>query len=80
MKLCMLTNLIFQLFGNKFKGWEFKNQKSKVTSTIEKISMYFSLAVSEKHIYGIMASDKANNANVFIHFINQISQCRQTYF
>ena len=37
--------------------------------------MYFSLGVSENHVYGIMASEKANTAKIFIHFLSNLFEC-----
>ena len=81
---CSLANRGFELvyidefhvstYRSKFKGWAFKDSKSAVTSKMDNFSMYFTLAVSENHIYGIMASEKANNAKNLIHFLgNQIN-------
>ena len=39
--------------------------------------MYFTLGVSENHIYGLMASEKANNAKIFIHFLDNLKKCRE---
>ena len=38
--------------------------------------MYFTLAASEKHIYGIMANEKGNAAKVFVYFLDKILKCR----
>ena len=32
------------------------------------------------HIYELMASEKAYNANVLIYFINQVTQSRRDFF
>ena len=61
---------------SRFKGWAFKDCKAAVTSTMDKFSMYFTLGVSENHIYGFMASKKANNAEIFIHFLDNLMKCR----
>ena len=42
--------------------------------------MYFILAVSEQHIYGTIASNKANNANVFIYFLSELIKNRNKSF
>ena len=61
---------------SRFKGWAFKDCKAAVTSTMDNFSMYFTLGVSENHIYGLMASAKANNAKIFIHFLDNLMKCR----
>ena len=38
--------------------------------------MYFTLGVSEKHIYGVMASEQANTANIIIHFLDDLIKWR----
>ena len=38
--------------------------------------MYFVMAVSEKHIYGVIANEIANTAKVFIHFLEKLLECR----
>ena len=65
---------------SKFKGWGFKYNKWSVTTPLDSFSLYFTLAVSEKHIYGIMASEKANTAQVFIHFLDQLLKCMKEKF
>ena len=42
--------------------------------------MYFVLAVSTKHIYGILGNGNANTAQVFIQFLDNILNCRQKLF
>ena len=42
--------------------------------------MYFTLAVSEKHIYGVMSSEKANTAEVFIYFLSNLIECQNKFF
>ena len=84
---CSLANRGFELVfvdefhisthRSRFKGWAFKDCKSAVTSTMDKFSMYFTLGVSENHIYGLMASEKANNAKIFIHILDNLMKCRE---
>ena len=42
--------------------------------------MYFTLAVSEKHIYGVISSEKANTAEVFIYFLSELIECQNKFF
>ena len=69
----------FHIFGHrsKFKGWSFKDRKSAIISKIDGFSMYFTLAVSEKHIYGVMANEKTNTAKFFVHFLNKLLELRE---
>ena len=64
----------FSISGHrsKFKSWSFKDVKSAIISSIDNFSMYFTLAVSEKHIYGVMSSEKANTAEVSTHFLSEL--------
>ena len=68
----------FHISGHrsKVKGWSFKDEKSAIISTIDSFSMYFTLAVSEKHIYGIMANEKAFTAKIFIHFLDKLLELK----
>ena len=36
--------------------------------------------VSEKHIYGVMTSEKANKAAVFIYFLSELIECQNKFF
>ena len=65
---------------SKFRGWGFKYNKWSVTASLDSFYLYFTLAVSEKHIYGIMASEKANTVQVFIHFLDQLLKCMKDKF
>ena len=38
--------------------------------------MYFIMTVSEKHINGIIANERANTAKVFVHFLDKLLECR----
>ena len=42
--------------------------------------MYFILTVPEQHIYGTIASNKANNDYVFIYFLNEFIMKRNYCF
>ena len=56
----------------KFRGWSFGDKSSKIIMPIDGFSMYFIIAVSEKQFYGIIANAKANNAEIFIHFLSNL--------
>ena len=56
----------------KFRGWGFIDKKNKIITPIEGFSMYFIIAISENHFYGIMASDSANTSEIFIHFLSKL--------
>ena len=72
----------FSISGHrsKFRSWSFKDVKSAITWNIDNFSMYFTLAVSEKHIYGVMSSEKANTAEVFIYFLSELIECQNKFF
>ena len=39
---------------------------------VDGFTMYFIIAVSDKQFYGIIANEKANTAEVFIHFLSNL--------
>ena len=57
---------------NKFRGWASKDQKPAITAKLDNFSMYFTIAVSSNHLYGVIASDKASTAPKFIYFIDNL--------
>ena len=52
------------------KNWS----KRIIFNSIRKFSMNFMLAVSEKHIYGVMGNNYTNDANIFLLFLSKVSQ------
>ena len=57
---------------SKFRGWVLKDHKPAIVAALDKFSMYFVIAASSQHIYGIMASEKANTAEVFMYFLDNL--------
>ena len=47
---------------------------------LDSFSMYFILAVSMNHIYGVFACEKACNHEVFICFLDRLIECRDKIF
>ena len=56
----------------KFRGWSFGDKSSKIVMPVDDFTMYFIIAVSEKQFYGIIVNEKANTAEVFIHFLSNL--------
>ena len=54
----------------------FKDKKSVITTTIDIFSIYLSLAVSEKNVYGVMANEGSNTAKVFVYFLDKLLKYR----
>ena len=65
---------------NKFKGWSFKDHKPAIAAKIDNFSMYFVIAVSPKHIYGILGNENANTSHVFIYFLDNLLKYREKLF
>ena len=66
---------------NKFSGWVQKDHKPTIASTLNNFSMYFAIAVSSKHIYGVLASEKANTSQTFfIYFLDCLIKYRESLF
>ena len=65
---------------SKFRSLSFKDVKSAITINIDSFSMYFTLAVYEKHIYGVISSEKANTVEVFIYFLSELIECQNKFF
>ena len=57
---------------SKFREWALKDHKPAIVAALDKFSMYFVIAASSQHIYGIMASEKANTAEVFMYFLDNL--------
>ena len=65
---------------NKFKGWALKDHKPAIATKLDSFSMYFVLAVSTKHIYGILANSSANTADIFVYFLDCLLKHREKLF
>ena len=65
---------------SKFRGWALKDHKPAIVAKLDSFSMYFALAVSSKHIYGIMASENANTAEIFTYFLDCLLKHRNKLF
>ena len=65
---------------NKFKSWTLKDHKPAISTKLDSFSMYFVLAVSSKHICGMLASSNANTAEIFIYFLDcLLKQCEKLF-
>ena len=62
---------------NKFRGWAQKDHKPTIAFTLDNFSMYFAIAVSSKHIYGVLTSEKANTFQTFLYFLDCMIKCRE---
>ena len=76
MNVCILMSFIFLDIEANLRVEAFKDRKAAIVLTNDAFSMYFILAVSKRHIYGVMASQKACTAKVFIHFLNELLNLR----
>ena len=74
MKLYLLMNSRLQIEINLFRGWSEIGTKGILSTPFDNFSMNFILAVSEKHIYGVMGNSYTNDANIFCFFLSKVSQ------
>ena len=66
--------------NNIHRGWAFKNQRPNIIANIEGFSMYFIIAASDIHFYGIIGNEGSNNQHTFIHFLWNVLKARSDDF
>ena len=74
MRLFWLMSFKLQIEINLFREWSKIGVKGLLSTPFEKFSMNFMIAVSEKHIYGVMGNNYTNDANIFLLFLSKVSQ------
>ena len=64
---------------NKFRGGSFKDRKPIISSLFDSFSIYFELAISSQHIYGVLANERANTATIFMYFLENLLKTREKF-
>ena len=65
---------------NKFRGWSQKDHRPTIASNLVNFSMYFVITASSKHIYEVLANEKANKSQTFLYFLDYLIKCRESLF
>ena len=65
---------------NNFYGWSKRGEQGYIKTNYESFSMYFVIAFSSSHLYGIKGLSNQMNSNYICNFIKEMIKTRRNLF